>query len=162
MLWCVSIAQSVHFIQLSKPLLSKLNVVMYATTTFRRLGAKGSYLPPLAPRRRFYALGFILDVESMAKTVIKGTISQLSLGNSFSQTIGNPFHNLHIYWHLPFCVNTYYISCTSAYTTCWRDGELKLQMMMGHTVVNDFRWFPSQFSTNYHEIVIEPCCIALL
>ena len=100
-------------------LLSKLKVVMYIPTTL-------------------FKFSFILHVESMAKTVIKGTISQLSLGNSSSQTIANPFHSLQVYWHLPFCVNTYYISCTSAYTTCWRDGELKLQLMMGQLQI---RWF---------------------
>ena len=35
-----------------------------------------------------YEFSFILHVESMAKTVIKGTISQISLGNSSSQTNG--------------------------------------------------------------------------
>ena len=34
----------------------------------------------------------------MAKTVIKGTISQISLGNSSSQTIATPVHSLQIYW----------------------------------------------------------------
>ena len=34
----------------------------------------------------------------MVKTVIKGTISQISLGNSSSQTMANPFHSLHIYF----------------------------------------------------------------
>ena len=49
-----------------------------------------------------YEFSFILHVESMAKTAIKGTISQLSLGNSSSQTMANPFHSLQIYRHLPF------------------------------------------------------------
>ena len=44
-----------------------------------------------------YEISFILHVESMAKTVIKGTISQISLGNSSSQTMANPFHSLQIY-----------------------------------------------------------------
>ena len=48
-------------------LLSKLNVVMYVPTTLSEFS-------------------FILHVESMAKTVIKGTISQISLGNTSSQT----------------------------------------------------------------------------
>ena len=43
-----------------------------------------------------YEISFILHVEPMAKIVIKGTISQISLGNSSSQTIGNPFHSLQI------------------------------------------------------------------
>ena len=36
---------------------------------------------------KLYEFSFILHVESMAKTVIKGTISQLSLGNFSSQTL---------------------------------------------------------------------------
>ena len=44
-----------------------------------------------------YEFSTILHVESMATTVIKGTISQISLGNSSSQTMGNPFHSLQIY-----------------------------------------------------------------
>ena len=44
-----------------------------------------------------YKLSFILYVDSMAKTVIKGTISQLSLGNSSSQAIANPLHSVQIY-----------------------------------------------------------------
>ena len=106
-------------IQAITSLLSKIKVVMYIPTTL-------------------YEFSFILYVESMAKTVIKGTISKLSLGNSSSQTMANPFHSLQIYWHLSICVNTYYISCTSAYTTCWRDGELKLQLMVGQLRI---RWF---------------------
>ena len=43
-----------------------------------------------------YEFSFILHVESMAKTVIKLTISQLSLGNSSSQTIANPFQSANI------------------------------------------------------------------
>ena len=44
-----------------------------------------------------YKFSFILHVETVAKTVIKGTISQISLGNSSSQTMANPFHSLQIY-----------------------------------------------------------------
>ena len=44
-----------------------------------------------------YEFSFVLHVESMAKTVEKGTISQISLGNSSSQTMANPFHSLQIY-----------------------------------------------------------------
>ena len=44
----------------------------------------------------FIKINFILHVESMAKIVIKGAISQLSLGNTSSQTIGNTFHSLRI------------------------------------------------------------------
>ena len=99
-------------------LLSKLKVVMYIPTTLNEFS-------------------FILHVESLAKTVIKGTIIQLLLGNSSSQTIANPFFSLQIYRHLPFCVHTYYISCTSVHTTCWRDGELELQLMMGQPRI---RW----------------------
>ena len=44
-----------------------------------------------------YEFSFILHVESMAKTVIKGTISQISLGNSSSQTMATLFHSLQIY-----------------------------------------------------------------
>ena len=44
-----------------------------------------------------YEFSFILNVEYMAKTVIKGNISQISLGNSSSQTMANPFHGLQIY-----------------------------------------------------------------
>ena len=65
-------------IQAITSLLSKIKVVMYIPTTL-------------------YEFSFILYVESMAKTVIKGTISKLSLGNSSSQTIANPFHSLQIY-----------------------------------------------------------------
>ena len=98
-------------IQAITSLLSEQKVVMYIPTTF-------------------YEFSFILHVEFMAKTVvIKGTISQISLGNTSWKTMANPFHSLQIYWH--FCVNTYYISCTSAYTTYWRDGELTLQLMLG-------------------------------
>ena len=96
-------------------LLSKLKVVMYILTTL-------------------YEFSFNLHVESMAKT----PFIQLSLGNSSSQTIANPFHSLQVYWHLPIYVNTYYISCILAYTTCWRDGELKLQLMMSQLRI---RWF---------------------
>ena len=52
----------------------------------------------------------------MAKTVIKGTISQLSLGNSSSQTMANPFHSLQIYWSIPFWRKYVLLSYTSAYT----------------------------------------------
>ena len=65
-------------IQAIASLLSKLKVVMYIPTAL-------------------YEFVYILHVESMAKTLIKGTISQLSLGNSSSQTIANPFHSLQIY-----------------------------------------------------------------
>ena len=71
----------VHFfsvIQAITLLISKLKVVMYIPTTL-------------------YEFSFNLHVESMAKAVIKGTISQLSLGNSSRQTIANPFHSLQIY-----------------------------------------------------------------
>ena len=55
----------------------------------------------------FCEVGFILLAESMAKIVIKRSISQLLPGNSFSQTIRNPFHSLQIYLHLSFCVDVY-------------------------------------------------------
>ena len=109
-------------------LLSKLKVAMYIPTTL-------------------YEFSFILHVESMAKTVIKGTISQISLGNSSSQTMANPFHSLQIYWHLPFCVNTYFIACSAAYTTYWGDGELKLQLMIGQLRVG---WFNIKPALNQH------------
>ena len=105
-------------------ILSKLKVAMYIPTTL-------------------YELSYILHVESMAKTVIKGTISQILLGNSSSQTMANPFHSLQIYWHLPFCVNRYYLACTSAHTTYWRDGELKLQLMMGQLRIGKFNIKPA-------------------
>ena len=43
-----------------------------------------------------YGISFILQIETKAKLVIKGTFSQLSLGNSSSQTLGNPVHRLQI------------------------------------------------------------------
>ena len=58
-------------------LLSNLNVEMYMPTIL-------------------YEISLILHVQSMAKIVIKRTISQLSFGNSSSQTIANPFHSLQI------------------------------------------------------------------
>ena len=97
-----------------------------------------------------YEFSFILRVDSMAKTVIKGTISQISLGNSSSQTMATPFHNLQIYRHLPFCVNTYYIACSSANTTYWRDGERKLQMMMGQLRIG---WFNIKKALNVSRLV---------
>ena len=59
-------------------LLGELKVAMYIPTTL-------------------YEFSFILHVESMAKTVIKGTISQISLGSSSSQTMATLFHSLQIY-----------------------------------------------------------------
>ena len=64
-------------IQAITSLLSRLKIVMYIPTTL-------------------YEFSFILHVDSMAKTVIKGTISQLSLSNSSSQTIANPFQSANI------------------------------------------------------------------
>ena len=58
-------------------ILSKLKVAMYIPTTL-------------------YEFSYILHVESMAKTVIKGTISQILLGNSSSQTMANPFQSANI------------------------------------------------------------------
>ena len=59
-------------------LLGELKVAMYIPTTL-------------------YEFSLILHVESMAKTVIKGTISQISLGNSSSQTMATLFHSLQRY-----------------------------------------------------------------
>ena len=72
-----TISTRYSIIQAMTSLLSEINVVMYIRTTL-------------------YKFSFILHVESMAKIVIKGTISQLSLSNSSSQTIGNLFHSLQI------------------------------------------------------------------
>ena len=40
-----------------------------------------------------YGACFILHAETIAKIAIKGTISQLLLGNYFLQIIGNPFQS---------------------------------------------------------------------
>ena len=71
-----------------------------------------------------YELSFILHVESLAKTVIKGTISQLSpiiaitrqlLLADNSKSLSESANIL-----TPSFLRKYILlSCTSAYTTCW-------------------------------------------
>ena len=79
-----------------------------------------------------YEFSFILHVESMAKTVIKETIRQISLGNSSSHTMANPFHSLQIC--TPSFLRNYvlyilYFNIKPALGKCVAFGVLMLRIM---------------------------------